>query len=268
MPYAHRGEYDRAIQDYDQALRLDPNLAEAYHDRGRAYLYKGEYDRAIQDYDQALGSIPTLLRPTTTGAVPTCIKASVTAPFRTTTRPSGLPPTLPSPTSTGEMPYARNGEYDRAIQDYDQALGLDPNFAVTYIGQGLAHAEQGEYDRAIQDIRAYYNRETNYARFLRAHQRPHLLQTGVAYAEKASTTAPFNTSIRPSSLTPTLTLPTHPGEMSRRWTICAISPLPTQAGDGPTRAKASMTAPGATSTRHWRSATTGTRLRRVLEGLP
>ena len=44
-----RCEYERAIQDFDQAIRLEPNEAVAYNDRGIAYHYLGEYQRAIQD---------------------------------------------------------------------------------------------------------------------------------------------------------------------------------------------------------------------------
>jgi tetratricopeptide (TPR) repeat protein len=46
--------YDRAIADYTAALRIDPNYAVAYYDRGLAYRAKGDYDRAIADYEAVL----------------------------------------------------------------------------------------------------------------------------------------------------------------------------------------------------------------------
>src|SRR5262249_29907329 len=52
--YGRKGEYDRAIQDYDQAIRLKPDLAEAFNNRGSAYGNKGQYARAIQDFDEAI----------------------------------------------------------------------------------------------------------------------------------------------------------------------------------------------------------------------
>ena len=52
--YFSLGDHARAIEDYDQALRLDPDDTVAYSNRGRAYDNLGEYRRAIQDYDQAL----------------------------------------------------------------------------------------------------------------------------------------------------------------------------------------------------------------------
>jgi len=37
----------RTPVDYTEAIRLDPNYAEPYHNRGNAYHRKGEYDNAI-----------------------------------------------------------------------------------------------------------------------------------------------------------------------------------------------------------------------------
>src|SRR5262249_2395559 len=53
VAYRRKGDFDRAIADYDQAIRLNPKYALAYNNRGTAYRYKGDYDRAIVDYDQA-----------------------------------------------------------------------------------------------------------------------------------------------------------------------------------------------------------------------
>jgi tetratricopeptide (TPR) repeat protein len=48
------GDHDRAIQDCDQAISLNPIYVEAFLFRGHAYFNKGDNDRAIQDYDQAI----------------------------------------------------------------------------------------------------------------------------------------------------------------------------------------------------------------------
>ena len=54
LAYARKGEYDRAIQAYNQALTLKPNLDPAYYNRGVAYARKGEYRRAESDFSKAL----------------------------------------------------------------------------------------------------------------------------------------------------------------------------------------------------------------------
>ena len=60
IAYAEKGDYDRAIQDYDKAIKLNLDFAEAYFNRGLAYAEKGDYDRAIQDYDKASELRPRL----------------------------------------------------------------------------------------------------------------------------------------------------------------------------------------------------------------
>jgi len=48
------GKTAQAIEDFDQALRLDPGLALAYNSRGSVYYDLGDYGRAIENFDQAL----------------------------------------------------------------------------------------------------------------------------------------------------------------------------------------------------------------------
>src|SRR5882757_6940457 len=52
--YSAKGEFDRAIDDLDQSIKLDSENAGAYINRGNSYGAKKEYDRALDDYGQAL----------------------------------------------------------------------------------------------------------------------------------------------------------------------------------------------------------------------
>jgi tetratricopeptide (TPR) repeat protein len=52
--YSQVGQYQRAIQDYDQAIQLEPGDSSLFYQRGNAYRRLGQYQRAIQDYDQAI----------------------------------------------------------------------------------------------------------------------------------------------------------------------------------------------------------------------
>jgi tetratricopeptide (TPR) repeat protein len=52
--YFSKGDYDRALTDYDQVIQLDPRLALPYTNRGNVYVNKGDYDGALIDYNQAI----------------------------------------------------------------------------------------------------------------------------------------------------------------------------------------------------------------------
>ena len=115
--YDDEGEFDRAIQDYDKAIKLNPKDGWAYNNRGIAYRKKGEFDRALRDYDMAIK----------------------------------LNPKDADIYNNRGIAYAKKGEFDRAITDYDKAIRLDPKDALTYKNRGTAYGIKGEYDRAIAD---------------------------------------------------------------------------------------------------------------------
>jgi lipoprotein NlpI len=56
--WSDKGQFERAIQDFDQAIRLDPNYADAFNNRGIAFSGKGDYDHAIENFDRAIALDP------------------------------------------------------------------------------------------------------------------------------------------------------------------------------------------------------------------
>src|SRR5262249_18456116 len=52
--YQAKGDFDRALADYNESIRLDPRNAYAYDNRGDLYRENGEYERAISDYSAAI----------------------------------------------------------------------------------------------------------------------------------------------------------------------------------------------------------------------
>ena len=58
--YLYEGRYeDLAIQDCDQALRLDPTNRGALSERGHLHVIRRQYDRALADYGEAIRLAPT-----------------------------------------------------------------------------------------------------------------------------------------------------------------------------------------------------------------
>ena len=98
--YRNKGEYDRAIQDCTEAIRINPGYDYAFIARGLAYWYIGEYDHSILDCDEAIRIDPS----------------STEAHFN-----KGLA-------------YAGRGENILAIENFDNAVRLSPDYYTrTYI---------------------------------------------------------------------------------------------------------------------------------------
>ncbi|HTY76709.1 MAG TPA: tetratricopeptide repeat protein [Candidatus Bathyarchaeia archaeon] len=116
--YQSKNEFQRAIQDYDEAIRIDPDSALAFNNRGSAFQHMGNYDRAIQDYDQA-------------------IRLDGTSAFAYNNR--------------GRV-YHLKEDYQQAIKDYGQAIEADPDYPLAFYNRGLARFDQGLYIAAVPDF--------------------------------------------------------------------------------------------------------------------
>lgn len=56
------GNYDQAIKDLNEAIRVNPKSAGAFNGRGVAYFAKGDYGQAIQDFSEAIRLNPNTPR--------------------------------------------------------------------------------------------------------------------------------------------------------------------------------------------------------------
>ena len=48
------GQYDEALEDYSEAIRLDEDLGAAYLNQGAAFIYVSDFPAAIQSLDRAI----------------------------------------------------------------------------------------------------------------------------------------------------------------------------------------------------------------------
>jgi tetratricopeptide (TPR) repeat protein len=54
LAYFDKGEYDKALIDLTQAVKLNRNYADGFYNRGKVYQKKKEYGKAILDYTEAI----------------------------------------------------------------------------------------------------------------------------------------------------------------------------------------------------------------------
>jgi tetratricopeptide (TPR) repeat protein len=120
-----KGERDRAIADFNEALRLDPNDSDAFNNRGISWLADmGEVDRALSDFNESISHA----RQTADSAI-----------FYE---------------NRGDVWLEQKREFDRAIADYNDAIRLDPENSAAHLNRGVARKELGQFDRAITDYTA------------------------------------------------------------------------------------------------------------------
>jgi tetratricopeptide (TPR) repeat protein len=60
LVWCERGEWARAVADYDRAIALDPRHADAHCNRGLARLRQSRPEEARQDFDRCLALDPNL----------------------------------------------------------------------------------------------------------------------------------------------------------------------------------------------------------------
>ena len=96
-------DQDEKLRCYSEAIRLKPDYALAYNNRGNARRDKGDLEGAMQDYSEAIRLKPDLRRPTITGELRAAPKAIWMGRSGITTRPSGSSRIMRMPTTTGAM---------------------------------------------------------------------------------------------------------------------------------------------------------------------
>jgi lipoprotein NlpI len=149
--YDRKGDNDRAIQDFDQAIRLRPDYALAFFNRGVAYGDKKEYDQAIRDYDQAIRLKPDFAEAFGNRGRDYNIKGDHDRAIQDLNQALRLKPDFVDGYTGRAFAYAHKKDYDRAMQDFNQALRLNSGEAEAYVGRAGVYEERKDYIRAIQD---------------------------------------------------------------------------------------------------------------------
>jgi tetratricopeptide (TPR) repeat protein/S1-C subfamily serine protease len=129
------GDKQGAIDDYTLAIKINPNDADAYYNRGNVRYDLGDKQGAIDDYTLAIKINPNYAQ---------------------------------AYYNRGNVRYDL-GDKQGAIDDYTLAIKINPNYAQAYYNRGIVRNELGDKPGAIDDYtlaikfnpnyaQAYYNR--------------------------------------------------------------------------------------------------------------
>ena len=116
--YQLKGDRDRAVQDWTDAIRLDPKQVGPYLSLGTMYANQGDHVKAIAEFTKAIR----------------------------------LEPRCAAPMSYAATAIGRRGDVDRAIADLTEAIRLDPKYGDAYWERGLAYKKKGDKTKADADF--------------------------------------------------------------------------------------------------------------------
>lgn len=152
LAYQAMGKTEDAINSFTMALEIDPKCVEAYYNRGTAYFNQEKYELAISDYSQAIAVAPNNINSYFKRGMAYLTKNNVDSAILDFTQVITLDPTHSQAYFGRGNAYCHKNDYQLAIDDLNKTIELDPNHSVdSYVLRGFAYKMQGELDKAIID---------------------------------------------------------------------------------------------------------------------
>ncbi len=153
VAHIERQEWEEAVRDLSEAVRLNPEEAMAYFYRGCARFARGDMDIAATDFDQAV-----LLQPTNCEAIfnrgaTRRAQRDFDQAISDFTECLRLNPKHAEASKNRAASYSAKGEPDKAIADWNEGLRITPNDARALVARGLALATTSQFDKALLDFK-------------------------------------------------------------------------------------------------------------------
>ena len=176
---SYLGQYTDAIADWSEAIRLDPNFISAYVNRGFLKGELGQYIAAIADFNTVIQLKPNFaLAHFYRGLMKDNLKqyAAAIKDFDTVIL---LDPDNPEAYNNRGAAKSELGQYAAAIGDWNTTIRLKPDYAEAYFNRGLAKGKLGRHTAAIADFDNVIRLKSNniYAYFNRGHAKGMLGRT-------------------------------------------------------------------------------------------
>jgi len=147
-----KGEFDRAIADYNTVLSIRPLHAEAHYNRGNAYIYKGDYQQAIKDYTEAIRINPAYAEAYNNLGNSLSDTGNSEGALPLYTAAIKIKPLFPEAYANRGNCLGKLGRFEEAVSDYTQAIRINPRYAQAYLARANAYLMLQRYPEAWRDV--------------------------------------------------------------------------------------------------------------------
>jgi len=155
IAYSRLQQYDKALADYNQFIRFNPNSAVAYYNRATLYDKLGDSQKAIADYDQAIRLNPNFTQAISGREI---AQNKLRTPQQSISTTNALAQYFSNGRNAKDffvqaMDKYDKADFDGAIVDFSQAIQLKPDYAQAYMGRAMAYKRLGDLENQITELR-------------------------------------------------------------------------------------------------------------------
>lgn len=160
-------DYDRALRDFGEAIRIDPASAKAFANRGAVHGAKQDFDEAIEDFSRAIALEPGSAHAFADRAGMHRLNGQHDAAIRDYSEAIRLDPAFGEAILNRAITLAGTGRCADAIPDFTRAIELfergtgtaNPGTSIAFIDRGVCHEKAGRDDLAVRDYSAHLEME-------------------------------------------------------------------------------------------------------------
>ena len=148
-------DIEEKVRCYSEAIRLKPDYAEAYNNRGIAHQEGGDLDGAVADYSEAIRLKPDFAKAYGNRGIAHQERGDLDSAVADSSEAIRLKPDFAEAYYNRGIAQQERGGLDGAVADYSEAIRLKPDYAKAYNSRGLVRERMADYKAAAEDYQRY-----------------------------------------------------------------------------------------------------------------
>ena len=151
-----KGDYQNAIKEFSEAIKLEPAYKTAHFYRSEAYTKLEQYDKALSDIDKAIGNSTTIFAYYNQRGLIYLLKKEYEKAIENLDESIKIAPNLVAYIHRGDC-YRMLNEYEKAIDDYTDALVIDGSLIHVNNNRGVVFYKMKDTENACRDFKTACN---------------------------------------------------------------------------------------------------------------